>query len=162
MFASTYPSCSWLVLPPFALQRIMCPSNSPYRLGKNTNQPEMPSTSTSARPPSYYKTRSFQNFIYRIILDGYTQHCPKHDRPQFAPHAIAFLAILVPFRAETGLRKYQFDIQVKNVSRLCHAKPIVTVNGMYPGPTVYARDGDRVQIRVTNHVKYNISIHWHG
>ena len=53
-----------------------------------------------------------------------------------------------------------YQIQVKNVSRLCHAKPIVTVNGMYPGPTVYAREGDQVLINVTNHAQYNMSIHW--
>lgn len=54
----------------------------------------------------------------------------------------------------------KFQIQVKNVSRLCHAKPIVTVNGMFPGPTVYVREGDQVLINVTNHAKYNMSIHW--
>ncbi|KAG9449737.1 hypothetical protein H6P81_009702 [Aristolochia fimbriata] len=54
------------------------------------------------------------------------------------------------------------EIQVKNVSRLCHAKPIVTVNGMFPGPTIYIREGDRVQINVTNNAQYNVSIHWHG
>ncbi|KAE8676476.1 Laccase-10 [Hibiscus syriacus] len=34
---------------------------------------------------------------------------------------------------EAAVRKYQFDvgIRVKNVSRLCHAKPIVTVNGRH-------------------------------
>lgn len=52
------------------------------------------------------------------------------------------------------------QIQVKNVSRLCHAKPIVTVNGMYPGPTIYAREGDRVLVNVTNHAQYNMTIHW--
>ncbi|KAH7517803.1 hypothetical protein FEM48_Zijuj09G0103000 [Ziziphus jujuba var. spinosa] len=66
----------------------------------------------------------------------------------------------VPVKA--ALKKYQFDIQVKNVSRLCHAKPIVTVNGMFPGPTIYAREGDRVLVNVTNYAKYNMSIHWHG
>ncbi|MBA0731558.1 hypothetical protein Golax_025583, partial [Gossypium laxum] len=63
--------------------------------------------------------------------------------------------------AEAAVRKYQFDIRVKNVSRLCHAKPIVTVNGRFPGPTVYAREGDRVLVDVTNYAQYNISIHWH-
>lgn len=53
------------------------------------------------------------------------------------------------------------QIVVKNVSRLCHAKPIVTVNGRYPGPTIYAREGDRVIVNVTNHAQYNISIHWY-
>jgi len=52
------------------------------------------------------------------------------------------------------------QIQVANVSRLCHAKPIVTVNGRFPGPTIYANEGDRVLINVTNHAQYNISIHW--
>ncbi|KAI4325811.1 hypothetical protein MLD38_031175 [Melastoma candidum] len=66
------------------------------------------------------------------------------------------------FPSEAALKKYQFDIQVKNVSRLCHAKPIVTVNNMFPGPTVYVREGDRVMINVTNHAQYNMSIHWHG
>lgn len=52
------------------------------------------------------------------------------------------------------------QIQVKNVSRLCHAKPIVTVNGMFPGPTLYVREGDRVLVNVTNYAQYNMSIHW--
>ncbi|KAK3008361.1 hypothetical protein RJ639_014889 [Escallonia herrerae] len=40
------------------------------------------------------------------------------------------------------------NIQVKNVSRLCHAKPIVTVNGMFPGPTVYTREGDQLLVNI--------------
>ncbi|KAI3448027.1 hypothetical protein Pfo_004692 [Paulownia fortunei] len=68
--------------------------------------------------------------------------------------------VSTPAKAE--VKKYQFDIQVKNVSRLCHAKPIVTVNGMFPGPTVYVREGDQLLINVTNHAQYNMSIHWHG
>ncbi|XP_022143936.1 laccase-11 [Momordica charantia] len=75
---------------------------------------------------------------------------------------LTFFAGSLPFLAESALKKYQFDIQVKNVSRLCNAKPIVTVNGMFPGPTIYVREGDRVLINVTNHAQYNMSIHWHG
>ncbi|GJT49796.1 putative laccase [Tanacetum coccineum] len=69
---------------------------------------------------------------------------------------------LVFLQAEAATKKYQFDVQVSNVSRLCHAKPIVTVNGQFPGPTIYAREGDRVIINVSNHAQYNMSIHWHG
>ncbi|WJZ85518.1 hypothetical protein VitviT2T_005046 [Vitis vinifera] len=72
-----------------------------------------------------------------------------------------FLGFL-SFPADAALKKYQFDIQVKNVSRLCHAKPIVTVNGMFPGPTIYVREGDQVLVNVTNYAQYNASIHWHG
>ncbi|CAA0807629.1 Laccase-11 [Striga hermonthica] len=73
---------------------------------------------------------------------------------------LVFLYVSTPTNA--AVKKYQFNIQVSSVSRLCHAKPIVTVNGQFPGPTVYAREGDRVIINVTNFAQYNMSIHWHG
>ncbi|XP_024974880.1 laccase-11-like [Cynara cardunculus var. scolymus] len=75
---------------------------------------------------------------------------------------ISVFVLLLSVQIEAATKKYQFIVEVKNVSRLCHAKPIVTVNGRFPGPTVYAREGDRVLINVTNHAQYNISIHWHG
>ncbi|XP_042479073.1 laccase-17-like [Macadamia integrifolia] len=59
-------------------------------------------------------------------------------------------------------RHYKFDIQMKNVTRLCRTKSIVTVNGKYPGPKIIAREGDRVVVKVVNHVPNNITIHWHG
>ncbi|KAA8547378.1 hypothetical protein F0562_003758 [Nyssa sinensis] len=74
---------------------------------------------------------------------------------------IAFL-VFISIPTEAAIKQYQFDIQVKNVSRLCHAKPVVTVNGRFPGPTIYVTEGDRVVVNVTNHAQYNMSIHWHG
>ena len=52
------------------------------------------------------------------------------------------------------------QVILKNTTRLCATKPIVTVNGKFPGPTLYAREDDNVLIRVTNHVQYNVTIHW--
>uniref|UniRef100_A0AAU8HM15 Laccase n=1 Tax=Silybum marianum TaxID=92921 RepID=A0AAU8HM15_SILMA len=63
----------------------------------------------------------------------------------------------------TGItRHYKFDIRMRNVTRLCKTKSIITVNGKFPGPRIIAREGDRVVIKVVNHVSNNISIHWHG
>ncbi|GLT67026.1 hypothetical protein SLA2020_393610 [Shorea laevis] len=59
-------------------------------------------------------------------------------------------------------RHYKFNIKLKNVTRLCHTKGIVTVNGMFPGPRVVTREGDRLVVKVVNHVSNNITIHWHG
>ncbi|KAK6935853.1 Multicopper oxidase, C-terminal [Dillenia turbinata] len=59
-------------------------------------------------------------------------------------------------------RHYKFDIKLQNVTRLCHTKSIVTVNGKFPGPRIVAREGDNLLIKVANHVRNNISIHWHG
>uniref|UniRef100_A0A6N2KJ28 laccase n=1 Tax=Salix viminalis TaxID=40686 RepID=A0A6N2KJ28_SALVM len=50
----------------------------------------------------------------------------------------------------------------KGPKELCSSKRIVTVNGRSPGPTLYAREDDTVLVKVVNHVKYNVSIHWHG
>ncbi|KAJ7950287.1 Laccase [Quillaja saponaria] len=59
-------------------------------------------------------------------------------------------------------RHYKFDIKLQNVTRLCQTKSIVTVNGQFPGPRIIAREGDRLVIKVVNHVQNNITIHWHG
>ncbi|KAK3016413.1 hypothetical protein RJ639_007060 [Escallonia herrerae] len=59
-------------------------------------------------------------------------------------------------------RHYKFDIKLKNVTRLCQTKSILTVNGKFPGPRITAREGDRVLVKVTNHVKNNVTLHWHG
>ncbi|CAK8565882.1 unnamed protein product [Lathyrus sativus] len=71
-------------------------------------------------------------------------------------------ACLLPLSADAMVRHYKFNIVMKNATRLCSTKPIVTVNGKFPGPTIYAREDDNVLIKVVNHVKYNVSIHWHG
>lgn len=52
------------------------------------------------------------------------------------------------------------QVVMKNATRLCSTKPIVTVNGNFPGPTIVAREDDTVLVKVVNHVKYNVSIHW--
>ncbi|KAL9398816.1 hypothetical protein Peur_007777 [Populus x canadensis] len=69
---------------------------------------------------------------------------------------------LFPALVQCRVRHYKFNVVMKNTTRLCSRKPIVTVNGRFPGPTLYAREDDTVLVKVVNHVKYNVSIHWHG
>ncbi|CAA0836309.1 Laccase-4 [Striga hermonthica] len=69
---------------------------------------------------------------------------------------------LSPVLVQCKVRHYQFNVATKSTTRLCSSKPIVTVNGKFPGPTIYAREGDTLLVRVINRVKYNVSIHWHG
>ncbi|XP_006649051.2 putative laccase-9 [Oryza brachyantha] len=74
------------------------------------------------------------------------------------------LALAVAVSATHGARTrhYDFFITETNYTRLCREKSILTVNGQYPGPTIYARKGDLVIVNVYNHGKKNITIHWHG
>ncbi|XP_010535416.1 PREDICTED: laccase-16 [Tarenaya hassleriana] len=69
---------------------------------------------------------------------------------------------LLPTTVHSMVRHYKFNVVMKNTTKLCSSKPIVTVNGMFPGPTIVAREDDTVLVKVVNHVKYNLSIHWHG
>ncbi|KAK7293038.1 hypothetical protein RJT34_15900 [Clitoria ternatea] len=82
----------------------------------------------------------------------------------FALQAMLFFSmIFIPQHALGGItRHYHFEIKYQNVSRLCHTKTMVTVNGQFPGPRIVAREGDRLLIKVVNNVQNNISIHWHG
>ncbi|KAM0821912.1 hypothetical protein ACQ4PT_071845 [Festuca glaucescens] len=77
------------------------------------------------------------------------------------PLAMATLMVLI-IQAQGITRHYDFNVQMANVTRLCGTKSIVTVNGQFPGPELIAREGDRVHVRVTNHVAHNMTIHWHG
>ncbi|KAL3654942.1 Laccase-4 [Castilleja foliolosa] len=75
---------------------------------------------------------------------------------------LILVACLFPVFVQCKVRHYQFNVVMKNTTRLCSSKSIVTVNGKFPGPTIYAREDDTVLIHVINRVKYNVSIHWHG
>ncbi|KAL3536492.1 hypothetical protein ACH5RR_004953 [Cinchona calisaya] len=77
-------------------------------------------------------------------------------------HILILATCFLPAFVQCRVRHYKFDVVIKNATRLCSRKPIVTVNGRFPGPTLYAREDDTVLVRVVNHVKYNVSIHWHG
>ncbi|KAJ8899932.1 hypothetical protein K2173_019637 [Erythroxylum novogranatense] len=70
--------------------------------------------------------------------------------------------LLLPETTMGITRHYTFNIVYKNITRLCNTRSVVTVNGELPGPRLVARVGDRVVVKVVNHVSYNVSIHWHG
>ncbi|XP_059667841.1 laccase-17-like [Cornus florida] len=85
--------------------------------------------------------------------------------PRVLLFALSFLlafAELVIAKHVGITRHYKFDIKMQKVTRLCQTKSIVTVNGQFPGPRIIAREGDRLLVKVVNHVQYNVSLHWHG
>ncbi|URE12147.1 Multicopper oxidase [Musa troglodytarum] len=76
--------------------------------------------------------------------------------------ALILVFFLLPLLTEGSTRRYKFNVVEKKFTRLCSTKSIATVNGQFPGPTLYAREGDTVLVKVVNHVPYNVTIHWHG
>ncbi|KAK0593303.1 hypothetical protein LWI29_034567 [Acer saccharum] len=75
---------------------------------------------------------------------------------------LVLVAFIFPALVESAVQHYNFTVVMQNTTKLCSTKSIVTINGKFPGPTLYAREDDNVLVRVTNHVQYNITIHWHG
>lgn len=65
--------------------------------------------------------------------------------------------------AET-LSGTEFDLVVDEtlVNMSGKDRMAVTINGSLPAPTLRFREGDTVTIRVTNRLKQDTSIHWHG
>ncbi|RVW18696.1 Laccase-15 [Vitis vinifera] len=59
---------------------------------------------------------------------------------------------------------YDSGLNVREASytRLCSTKDILTVNGQFPGPTIYAMKGETIIVDVYNRGKENVTIHWHG
>ncbi|KAL7271307.1 hypothetical protein RUND412_005947 [Rhizina undulata] len=64
----------------------------------------------------------------------------------------------------TGVvREYWLDVQNGTAAADGYEKTVLTFNGSYPGPTLYADWGDTLRIHVTNSLQNNgTSIHWHG
>lgn len=61
-----------------------------------------------------------------------------------------------------ALRRHTFVVQNTPYTRLCSTKNILTVNGQFPGPTLYVTKGETIVVDVYNRADYNITIHWHG
>ncbi|KAL1561553.1 laccase [Salvia divinorum] len=57
---------------------------------------------------------------------------------------------------------HRFEVRRSSHTRLCTTKSMLTVNGQFPGPTIYARRGDLVTVDIVNLSDRNITIHWHG
>ncbi|KOM55955.1 hypothetical protein LR48_Vigan10g184700 [Vigna angularis] len=68
---------------------------------------------------------------------------------------------LVPINCKK-LTEYEFVVKEAPYRRLCSKKPILTVNGQFPGPTITAYHGETIYVNTHNKGNSNITLHWHG
>lgn len=69
--------------------------------------------------------------------------------------------------AASGIRTLHgttFDLHIDGARAVINGREgdAVLVNGQLPAPLLRWREGDRVRLRVTNHLAASTSIHWHG
>nr|GME10278.1 laccase-14-like [Ipomoea batatas] len=73
---------------------------------------------------------------------------------------ILLLDVLSPSHAKA--HRHTFIVEETPYTKLCSSKNILTVNGSFPGPTLYMNKGDTLFVDVYNKGTQNITIHWHG
>ncbi|KAL1536234.1 laccase [Salvia divinorum] len=73
---------------------------------------------------------------------------------------LIFLGGITPINAL--VRCCKFEVTRASHTRLCTKKAMLTINGHFPGPTLYARKGDLIILDIVNQADKNITIHWHG
>ncbi|KAK8577241.1 hypothetical protein V6N13_122232 [Hibiscus sabdariffa] len=88
-------------------------------------------------------------------MDTFKTHCC---------FSIVFLVVCsaVLSLAYPQVQRHQFVIQETPVKRLCKTQNSITVNGMFPGPTLEVTNGDTIEVEVVNKARYNATIHWEG
>ncbi|KAF9100708.1 hypothetical protein BGX29_006356 [Mortierella sp. GBA35] len=59
-------------------------------------------------------------------------------------------------------RYYEWTISQHVIAPDGYERPMLLVNGMFPGPLVEANTGDRIVVKVTNNMANGTAIHWHG
>ncbi|ESW04996.1 hypothetical protein PHAVU_011G143000 [Phaseolus vulgaris] len=64
--------------------------------------------------------------------------------------------------AEARNRHYKWEVKNEYRSPDCFKKLVITINGITPGPTIQAQEGDTVVVQLNNTLMTeNLSIHWH-
>lgn len=67
---------------------------------------------------------------------------------------------------DTGItRNYTFEVARATLAPDGYEKPMIVVNGQYPGPLIEANLGDWIEVTVKNSIagpEEGTAIHWHG
>ncbi len=84
-----------------------------------------------------------------------------HLLPSYA-HASVRTMEEVPARLEAGRKVYDLTIEEVDLRIAGRRTRAIAVNGTVPGPLLRFREGDDVTLRVTNRLREDTSIHWHG
>jgi CopA family copper-resistance protein len=59
-------------------------------------------------------------------------------------------------------KEFDLHIDYQKVNYTGKTRVATTINGSLPGPILRWQEGDRIKLRVTNRLKEDTSIHWHG
>jgi len=68
--------------------------------------------------------------------------------------------------AQEGKRQFEFKTGILKPAKWPDSKPkeggILAINGMFPGPTIRAKEGEEIAVTLCNNLPQPTTIHWHG
>jgi CopA family copper-resistance protein len=76
--------------------------------------------------------------------------------------AVTFMLLVTQFTAAALAGDYELIIDRQTVTVDGKSSQALTINGQLPGPTLHFKQGDDVTIKVTNRLREDASMHWHG
>ncbi|CAE7189797.1 unnamed protein product [Rhizoctonia solani] len=59
-------------------------------------------------------------------------------------------------------RTYDWTVATATGSPDGYYRPMLVINGQYPGPTIEANEGDTIIVNVQNDMSVGTTVHWHG
>lgn len=66
------------------------------------------------------------------------------------------------FKAKPTTRHYRFTVSDMEVNPDGVYRPMILINGQFPGPLIECNDGDRLVVEVENKGVNATALHWHG
>ena len=88
------------------------------------------------------------------LVSGLRHVLPSYARPRLEPSAT--------FGTSKGVSMVELSIGDVGISIGGRPSIATAINGTVPGPLLRFREGDDAVVRVSNHLKHDTSIHWHG
>lgn len=76
--------------------------------------------------------------------------------------SLLLTTLAVTLSAGAALVEYRLEVDEQVMAPAGKPRRVLTLNGGVPGPTLHFREGDTAVITVTNHLKEETSVHWHG
>ena len=77
--------------------------------------------------------------------------------------AYLIVVVLVLRQVEAAVVKYDWTVDYALAAPDCVSKLVLSINGEFPSPTIYAVEGDTVVVKLTNTLATEgVAIHWHG
>ena len=110
-------------------------------------------------PPSLPASTTRRRFVQGLFLGGTALAAGTLRLPALAHER----GLARPGGVLSG-REFELAIGTSLVDFTGRVRPAITINGQLPAPILRWREGDTVQLRVSNHLPRGVqtSLHWHG